>query len=93
MPEEKKARAMHNVIVENRGNVLVSGVTDVDSFDEKKVILFTDLGMLTISGENLHINKLSVDNGEMSVQGNINSLTYSNEQNLKGTGFFTKLFR
>lgn len=92
MSDEKKKLA-HNVIIESRSTVLISGVTDVDSFDEKKIIMFTDLGMLTILGESLHINKLSVDTGEMSVEGNINSLIYSNEQSQKGVGFFTKLFR
>lgn len=93
MPEEKKSRSLHNIIIESRSRALLSGVSDVDSFDDKRVILFTDLGMLTISGESLHISRLNVDNGEMSVEGNINSICYSNEQNQKGVSFFTKLFR
>lgn len=95
MPEEKKTiRKAHNIILENRRNLNVSGIEDVDSFDEETIVLFTDTGVLTIKGDDLHINKLSVETGELSVEGNIYSLEYSDEEaGKKGGGFFNKLFK
>lgn len=91
--EEKKAVKMpHNIILEDRKKMSVSGVSDVDMFDELSVILFTDMGELTIKGENLHINKLSVESGELIVEGDISSLSYSDHVQTKG-GFLGKLFK
>ena len=64
MAEEKKAPAMpHNLILEDRRTLTVSGVSDVDSFDEQTVVVFTDMGELTVRGTDLHINRLSVEVG------------------------------
>ena len=68
MPEERKINSMpHNIVLEDRKMLTISGVADVDSFDEETVIVFTDLGELTIRGTNLHINRLSVEVGELTV--------------------------
>ena len=94
MQEERKViKQPHNVIMEDRKIVTVSGVADIDSFDEQTVILYTDMGELTIKGYNLHINKLNVDTGELSVEGEIYSLVYVDEQPSKGGGFLSKLFK
>ena len=95
MPEEKKISTMpHNLIMENRSTLTVSGVSDVDSFDEQSVVIFTDMGELTVRGSNLHINKLSLDIGELNLEGKIVSLAYSNDQPRGNTGgFFSKVFR
>ncbi len=93
MVEEKKVNAMpHNLIMENRSALTVSGVSDVDSFDEATVVIFTDMGELTVHGTNLHINKLSLDIGELTLEGKISSLVYANEQP-RASGFFGKVFR
>ena len=93
MTEEKKISSMpHNLVLEDRRILTVSGVSDVDSFDEETVIVFTDLGELTIRGTNLHINRLSVEVGELTVEGNICALIYSQDNVQKG-GFFSKVFR
>lgn len=93
MQEEKKISSMpHNIVLEDRRMLTVSGVSDVDSFDEETVIVFTDLGELTIRGSNLHINRLSVEVGELTVEGNIAALIYSDEAPKSG-GFFSKVFR
>lgn len=93
MTEEKKSSKMpHNVILEDRKNLTVSGVVDIDSFDEQTVILFTDMGELTIKGTDLHINKLSVDSGEMSVVGEIGMLSYSEPKQASG-GLFSRMFK
>lgn len=93
MPEEKKMNSMpHNLVLEDRRMLTVSGVSDVDSFDEETVVVFTDLGELTIRGANLHINRLSVEVGELTVEGKIAALIYSDDTPKNG-GFFSKVFR
>ena len=64
-----EAQGKHNVILENRSHLVLSRVTDVDSFNEEEISLFTQLGELTIRGTNLHINEMSVESGELSVEG------------------------
>ncbi len=93
MAEERKIQSMpHNLVLEDRKLLTVSGVSDVDSFDEETVVVFTDLGELTIRGSDLHINRLSVEVGELSVEGNISALIYSDEVPKSG-GFFSRVFR
>ena len=87
-----KIRLPHNLILKDRAELTLSGVTDVDSFDETTIIAYTDYGELTVSGTNLHISSLDVDKGEMSVDGKISSLIYV-DQGPKTTGFFSKVFR
>lgn len=90
--EKKEVKLQHNIILQNRKTLIVSGVVDVDSFDEQCVIIFTDVGELIIKGVNLHINKLSIETGELSLDGEIDSLTYSNTPQQTG-GFFSRLLR
>lgn len=92
MQEETVRLEPHNLILEDRKKLKMAGVTDVDSFDEKTVIAYTSVGELTITGENLHINKLNTENGELTVEGTITSLTYI-DQTPKSSGFFGKMFR
>ena len=81
MTEENKAQALpHNLIMENRNRLTVSGVSDVDSFDEQTVVIFTGMGELTVRGSDLHIINLNVDSGELSVEGTVGSLTYSDDR-------------
>ena len=85
---------IQNIILENRGKLTISGVLDVLSFDDQVVILETELGLLTVKGENLRINKLSIDTSEVIVEGDINSLNYSDkESNTTGGGFISKIFK
>ncbi|NLB37226.1 MAG: sporulation protein YabP [Clostridiales bacterium] len=92
MNEDKIPSLPHNLILEDRRLLTVSGVSDVDSFDEQTVVIFTDKGELTVRGKDLHINKLSVEIGELLMEGQIVSLTYSDEQP-KSSGFLSKVFR
>ncbi len=94
MLEEKKIiKLPHNIILEDRKMLSISGVEDIDSFDESMVVLFTELGELTIKGNNLHINKLNVDTGELTMDGNIFALVYSEQQQKKQNGMFSKMFK
>lgn len=93
MAEEKKILKMqHNIIMENRRNLTITGVMDIDSFDEETVIVFTEQGELTVKGTNLHINKIDVDTGDLLMEGDVDSLNYSDNQPQKG-GLLAKLFR
>ena len=71
----------------------ISGVLDVLSFDDLVVIVETELGLLTIKGENLHINKLSIDTSEVIIEGDINSLFYSENQEKKSGNLLGKIFK
>lgn len=95
MTDEKRTAVVpHNIVLEGRRMLTVSGVSDVDSFDEETVVIFTELGELTVRGSNLHINKLSVDVGELTVEGDISALIYSeNTSNGGSGGFFSRVFR
>lgn len=93
MQEVKSLRLPHNIIMEDRKKLSVSGVQDVDCFDETVVVLFTNMGKLTVRGNNLHVNSFSVENGDFSMEGQIDSLDYSLEEKIKGVSFISKLFR
>ncbi len=85
---------MQNIILENREKLNVTGINDVLSFDDQVIILSTELGMLTIKGEELKINKLNIDESEIKVEGNINNISYSqNTEDKKGDSLFSKIFR
>ena len=82
----------HQVIMENRKTLSVSGVSDVDSFDGQAVVVYTNLGELTVRGEGLQILRLNVETGDLSLTGDIDSLTYSSESSAHG-GKWKRLFR
>ena len=87
--EEKKSvttGVIQNIVLENREKLSVSGVLDVLSFDDQIVLIETELGLLTIKGENIRINKLSIDTSEVIVEGDINSLGYSDKDLDKKSG-------
>ena len=93
MIEEKKAKMAQNIILENRKSLTVSGVKDVDSFDERTVAMFTELGMLTVRGGSLHINKFNMESGELVLEGEIDSLTYSEQEKRSAGNLLSKLFK
>ncbi len=85
----------HKLILNNRRTCNLTGVSDVLSFDENEIILETDQGMLMIKGKELHVNRLTLDKGEVDVDGRIDSFTYSEQSNMnaKGESFLTRLFK
>lgn len=85
---------IQNIVLENREKLSISGVQDVLSFDDQIVILETELGLLTIKGEDLRINKLSLDTSEIIVNGNIMQIAYSeSDMQKKSEGLFSKIFK
>lgn len=96
--EERKTIStgvIQNLILENRGKLSISGVLDVLSFDNQIVIVETELGLLTVKGENLRINKLSIDTSEVIVEGDIASLVYSENKGTDKTkgSLISKIFK
>ncbi len=82
----------HLISLSDRRALTVSGVTDVDSFDETTVVIYTEQGELTVRGSALHINRLNIETGDLTMEGHVDSLTYS-EVKVRSGGFFGKLFR
>lgn len=94
MSEKDMIKLPHNVIMEDRKTVSITGVNDVDSFDENVIVAFTDLGELTVKGIGLHITKLTIETGELTLSGEIQSLVYTNDNGTgKQGGFFSRVFR
>ncbi|MCI5844648.1 MAG: YabP/YqfC family sporulation protein [Oscillospiraceae bacterium] len=87
------ANLHHNLILEDRANMNLSGVTDVDCFDERTIRLYTQLGELVIKGRNLHIDSVSVETGDMRISGDIWSLQYGDRDRKGPLSALGKLFR
>lgn len=87
---QKLPAKTHTLTMEDRARLAVSGVEDVESFDENTIIMSTVQGDLTIRGEGLHIDRISLDTGELTVQGSISELCY--EQSAPGGSFWSRLF-
>lgn len=91
----KKNNSFQNLFLENREKLNVTGILDVLSFDDQIIIAETDLGLLTIKGENLKINKLSLDTSDFIVEGFISNLGYSNSNTggKKNQNILGKIFK
>ena len=87
-----EAAMPHVLTLSDRRSLTVSGVTDVDSFDEMTVVIYTVQGELTVKGMALHITHLNVETGDLMLEGQIDSLTYA-DMKVHAGGFFGKLFR
>ena len=82
----------HQVVLKNREKVIINGAAEVDSFDENRVVLITELGVLVVKGSSLHIQSLNVESGDVSVNGRIDSLYYIEAQP-QTSSFWGKLFK
>lgn len=94
MEDKSKDFKEQNIVIQNRKKTIVTGVEDIHSFDDELVIVETGLGLLTIKGEDLKLNKLNLDNNELIIEGKTTALCYSDNiaQNKK-PGLMTKLFK
>ncbi|WP_024860666.1 sporulation protein YabP [Ruminococcus flavefaciens] len=91
--QDKTVKQNHNMILENRKSLSISGITDVDSFDEREIILYTQLGELTVQGRELHIDAMSVETGDMTITGDIWALIYGDKDKKGPISALGKLFR
>ena len=83
----------HQLIVQDRHVAELTGVSDVDSFDEKTISLYTQLGELTIKGRELHIDAMSVETGDMVITGDIWSAVYGDRDRKKPVSALGRIFR
>jgi len=83
----------HNVVMENREKVIITGIIDIHSFDDELVLTETEMGILTIKGKDLKMNKLNLDNTELIVEGQIGMLQYNDVDAMKKGGMFNKIFK
>ena len=81
----------HRLTMEGREKLTVGGVEDVERFDESCIVMSTCAGTLVVTGEGLHIGKLSLDGGELHVDGRIDGVNYEEEQPSR-SGLFSRLF-
>ncbi len=89
--EENKT---HRITMDNRESLTVTGVEDVESFDEERVVVITNMGTMTVIGDDFRISKLNVDDGQLVIDGKIDELQYSDTlRNDKDGGFFRRLFK
>ena len=91
MEETKKS---HNLTLKERNLLSITQVRDVDTFDEGKIVLYTEEESIEIEGENLHIQKLDVASGDLVIEGEIISIIYT-DKNYGGNkkGFFRNLLK
>jgi sporulation protein YabP len=89
---DKDIQQPHELRLDNRARLTVSGVREVESFDESVIVLSTVRGLMIIRGEKLRLQALSVDGGQVSVGGLIDSLSYEEEKEKRG-GFLGRLLR
>ena len=88
-----RPEAAPHIILEERERLSVSGVEEVESFDENTIVMSTSRGTLVIRGENLHIEQLSLDGGDLKVEGDIDALTYEDGGRDRSGGLLARLFR
>lgn len=95
MEDVKKVNSFQNIVLENREKLSITGILDVFNFDDQIIIIETELGLLTIKGENLKINKLSLDTSDFIVDGKISSLSYSDSEKIvkKNKNILSKIFK
>ncbi len=95
MEDLNSSARMHKVTMTNRRSCIISGVSDVLSFDIHEILLETEQGMLMIKGDDLHVSRLTLEKGEVDIDGRIDSFTYSDAAGAghKGESLFARLFR
>ncbi len=82
----------NSIYIENRAQIKISGVEDVDNFDDFNISIQTNDGELVISGEGLKINKLDVESGELTIEGRFNSMFFNDKCKKEKTSFFGRVF-
>ena len=92
MDNKNYTESDHKIILTDRKTLIVSGVEDVESFDDDTVIAYTVCGIITVKGSDFSINRLSVDSGELEIHGEIDNIAYS-EGGKNSGGFWGKIFK
>lgn len=90
MEDRQAPSGQHKIILSNRRSCSLNGITDILSFDVSEILLETQLGMLMIRGKDLHVNRLTLEKGEVDISGEMDSFQYSDIK--KGSGQKETLF-
>ena len=92
---DQTKRARHEIVMINRRSLAISGVKKVESFDSEEFLLDTEGGFLTIRGQNLHMKNLSLETGEVAIEGLVHEMGYleQGQTGERSKGFFRKLFK
>ena len=95
MEERQTVSVTHRLSLQGRKKALVTGVKDVLSFDANEVLLETEMGILMLRGDELHINRLSLEKGEVDIEGRVDGMNYSDAGGVHGKegSFFGRMFR
>ncbi len=88
-----KSTKAHTLHMENRERVIATGVEDVDSFNDVEINFQTECGYITLTGNDLHISRLNLEDGQLIVEGEINGVAYSGETEERQAGLFSRLFK
>ena len=92
---EEKTGLSHRLIINNREKGSLTGILDLISFDENMIVLDTDMGLLTIKGKDLHVSRLTLEKGEIDLEGRTDSFVYSSNESYRkaGQSLLTRLFK
>ncbi|MDO4744237.1 MAG: sporulation protein YabP [Clostridia bacterium] len=83
----------HDIVIKDRKVLSATGIEDVESFDDDKIVAYTTEGQITVKGAELRINRLTVDSGELEIEGIIDSVEYQDTHRSEGGGIWGKIFR
>ena len=84
---------MHNLLIEDRKQITITEVADVDSFDEETILLSLHGGGLLLKGQDLHIQKLDIEEGKAIITGTVNSAAYTAKREKSEGGLLKKLLK
>ncbi len=92
---DEKLGLSHKIELYNREKGTMTGILDVISFDENTIVLDTDMGLLTIKGKDLHVSRLSLEKGEIDMEGRADSLVYSSNEGYRKSSqsLLSRLFK
>ena len=92
---EEKLGLSHKVMLNNREKGNLTGILDVISFDENTIVADTDMGLLTIRGKDLHVSRLTLEKGEIDIEGRTDSFVYSSNESYRKSGqsLLSRLFK
>ena len=92
---DEKMGLSHQIMLYNREKGNLTGILDVISFDENTIVLDTDMGLLTVRGKALHVSRLTLEKGEVDIEGEFESFSYSSNESRRKSqeSFFGRLFR
>lgn len=95
MEDRNRQKRSNTVVLNDRKKAEFTGITRVKTFDEEKVVLESDYGLITVKGSGMHVNKLSVEKGDVDIDGNIDSIAYTELSSIskRGSAFVERLLR